>query len=39
MTDRIFTADEANRTIPLVTRIVADIVSDYGQVASMAEPR
>jgi hypothetical protein len=37
MTDRIFTADEANRTIPLVLRIVTDIVSDYKQVASMAE--
>jgi len=37
MTSRIFTADEATRTIPLVHKIVADIVRDYDYVATMAE--
>ena len=37
MTSRIFGADEANRTIPLVRRVVTDIVRDYGLVATMAK--
>jgi len=37
MTSRIFSVDEANRTIPLVRRVVMDIVRDYGLVATMAE--
>ena len=37
MTSRIFTADEANRTIPLVRTIVRDIVRDYELVATMAD--
>ena len=31
MDTRIFTRDEANRTLPLVQRIVQDIVDDYGR--------
>ncbi|MEN8151905.1 MAG: DUF2203 domain-containing protein [Planctomycetota bacterium] len=37
MTSRVFTADEANRTIPLVRTIVGDIVRDYELVATMAD--
>jgi hypothetical protein len=29
--DRIFTVDEANRTLPLVSRIVADLVREHQQ--------
>jgi len=31
MDTRLFTRDEANRTLPLVQRIVQDIVDDYGR--------
>lgn len=37
VTSRIFTADEASRTIPLVRNIVRDIVRDYELVATMAD--
>jgi hypothetical protein len=37
MTSRTFTAEEADRTIPLVGKIVADIIRDYDLVATMAE--
>jgi len=29
--DRIFTVEEANRTLPLVSRIVADLVREHQQ--------
>jgi hypothetical protein len=34
MKGKIFSVDEANRMLPLVSRIVEDIVSTYGQVNS-----
>jgi hypothetical protein len=37
MGNRVFTVGEANRTIPLVARIVEDIVRDYGELSGCAE--
>lgn len=36
MTRRIFTVEEANRTLPLVRRVVEDIVSGYAEIGRMA---
>jgi hypothetical protein len=38
-TVRIFTLEEAQRTLPLVRRIVTDIVADYRALLAMAEHR
>lgn len=36
MTSRIFSIEEANRTLPLVRSVVTDVVREYAELAGMA---
>jgi hypothetical protein len=37
MTRRVFTVEDSNQTLPLVRRVVEDIVRDYSDLAEMAK--